>query len=128
MNKARAILGDATVTIDQPNAIYRRLEANTGELNQINRELESHIPDEEFEEEYNTVLEHEDNANSVMSELLGNVISELLGKRDRISAAMSSAPELQTSSVASTDGASGAKLPKLTIAPFSGDCTSGMTR
>ena len=48
-------------------------------------------------------------------------MSELLCKLDRMVAAMSSTPELQTSSVANTAGASGTKLPKLTIAPFAGD-------
>ncbi|XP_037515038.1 uncharacterized protein LOC119391430 [Rhipicephalus sanguineus] len=113
INEARALLGDATATIDQLNAIYGRLKANNDELNQINQELESHIADEEFEQEYNTVVEYEDNATSVMS--------ELLSKRDRMVATMSSTPELQTSSVASTARASGTKLPKLTIAPFAGD-------
>ncbi|XP_049274155.1 uncharacterized protein LOC125759434 [Rhipicephalus sanguineus] len=113
INEARALLSDATATVDQLNAIYGRLKANNDELNQINQELESHIADEEFEQEYNTVVEYEDNATSVMS--------ELLSKRDRMVAAISSTPELQTSSVASTAGASGTKLPKLTIAPFAGD-------
>nr|XP_037291667.1 glycine-rich cell wall structural protein-like [Rhipicephalus microplus] len=74
--------------------MYGRLKANKDELNQINRDLDSRISDEEFEEEYDTILEYEYNANSVMS--------ALTSKRDRIVAAMSLALELQTSSVAST--------------------------
>ncbi|KAH8023659.1 hypothetical protein HPB51_015155 [Rhipicephalus microplus] len=65
--KKKRLLPRAT-TIDQPYFMYGRLKANNDELYQINRELESHIPDEEFEEEYDTILEYEDNANSVMSE------------------------------------------------------------
>ncbi|XP_070378077.1 uncharacterized protein [Dermacentor albipictus] len=110
ISEARALLSDETATVDQLNTIYGRLKVNNDELNNINEHLESHIVDEEFEQEYNTVVEYEDNATSVMS--------ELLSKRDRV--VTSSTLELRTSTV-STAGVSGATLPKLTTAPFAGD-------
>ncbi|KAH6944555.1 hypothetical protein HPB50_003870 [Hyalomma asiaticum] len=107
INEARALLSDETATVDQLNNIYRRLKVNNDDLNKINEELESHIAGEEFVQEYHTVVEYDDNTTSVMS--------ELLSKGDHV---VTSTPELRTSSATSTAGVSGAKLPKLTIAPF----------
>ncbi|KAH6941135.1 hypothetical protein HPB50_014298 [Hyalomma asiaticum] len=67
INKARALLKDETATVDQLNTIYGRLKVNNDELNKINEELESHIADEEFVQEYSTVVEYEDNATSIMN-------------------------------------------------------------
>ncbi|KAH6924052.1 hypothetical protein HPB50_010845 [Hyalomma asiaticum] len=76
INEARALLSDETATADQLNTLYGRLKVNNDELNKINEELESYIADEEFVLEYNTVVEYEDSATSVMS--------ELLSRRDRV--------------------------------------------
>ncbi|KAH6926245.1 hypothetical protein HPB50_015920 [Hyalomma asiaticum] len=70
INEARALLDSEAATLYQLNAIYSRLKANKDELRKINEKLESHIADEEFEQEYSIIVEYEDNATSAMSELL----------------------------------------------------------
>ncbi|KAH6925892.1 hypothetical protein HPB50_011750 [Hyalomma asiaticum] len=67
INEARALLSDEAATVDQLNTIYGRLKVNNDELNKINDELESHIAVDECGEAQNTVVEHDDNATSVMT-------------------------------------------------------------
>lgn len=116
INEASALLRSDSATHEQLDSIYERLKANNDELNKINVELESLIADEDFQAEYETVLEYEDNAT--------RTLAELMSRRDRISSATAHAAEgsmSATHTIASPSERTGAKLPKLTITPFSGD-------
>ncbi|XP_037506439.1 uncharacterized protein LOC119382671 [Rhipicephalus sanguineus] len=113
INEASALLANDSASYDQLNSIYERLKANNDELQNLNNQIEQHIPDEEFEAEYNAVLEYEDNAT--------RTLAEILSKKDRMlqSSTLTEGTVAQTVA-ASLDG-TGVRLPKLTIAPFSGD-------
>ncbi|XP_037557798.1 uncharacterized protein LOC119439930 [Dermacentor silvarum] len=116
INEASVLFRSDSATHEQLDSIYERLKANNDELNKINVELESLITDEEFQAEYETVLEYEDKAT--------RTLAELTSRRDRISSVTAHAAEGSTSAthtIASPSERTGAKLPKLTITPFSGD-------
>ncbi|KAH6929738.1 hypothetical protein HPB50_005430 [Hyalomma asiaticum] len=69
--KVARALRDAEMAIsDQLNAIYGRLKANNDELREINDESESDIADKMFEQECGIIGEYDDNATSILSELL----------------------------------------------------------
>uniref|UniRef100_A0A224Z9V1 Tick transposon n=1 Tax=Rhipicephalus zambeziensis TaxID=60191 RepID=A0A224Z9V1_9ACAR len=90
------------------------LKTNNDELNKINTELESLISDEDFQAEYEAVLQYEDNAT--------RILAELLSRRNRISSKPAEEGSgSATHAIATPSERTGAKLPKLTIAPFSGD-------
>ncbi|KAH6924200.1 hypothetical protein HPB50_013697 [Hyalomma asiaticum] len=100
-------------TRDQLTSMHERLKANKDELRSLNNEIEQHILNEEFEAECNAVIEHEDNAT--------RILAELLSKKSLIT---QSSPVVQgtfAQAVAAPSDGTGVKLPKLIIAPFSGD-------
>ncbi|XP_037529331.1 uncharacterized protein LOC119406672 [Rhipicephalus sanguineus] len=116
INEASALLRNDSATHEQLDSIYERLKTNNDELNKINNELESVITDEDFQSEYETILEYEDNAT--------RILTELISRRNRISstpAEEGSGSGPATNVIATPSERTGAKLPKLTIAPFSGD-------
>ncbi|XP_037528988.1 uncharacterized protein LOC119406321 [Rhipicephalus sanguineus] len=116
INEASALLRNDSATHEQLDSIYERLKTNNDELNKINNELESVITDEDFQSEYETILEYEDNAT--------RILAELISRRNRISstpAEEGSGSGPATNVIATPSERTGAKLPKLTIAPFSGD-------
>lgn len=121
INEASALFRSDSAMHEQLDSIYERLKANNNELNKINVELESLITDEEFQAEYKTVLQYEDNAT--------RTFAELMSRRDRISSDTAHAAEGSTSAthtIASPLERTKAKLPKLTITPFSLEmCVNG---
>lgn len=113
INEASELLANDSASYDQLNSIYERLKANNEELKNLNNEIEPHIPDEEFEVEYNAVLQYEDVAT--------RILAEILSKKDRMLRTSTGTQETVAQTVVAPSDGTGVKLPKLTIAPFFGD-------
>lgn len=70
INEASTLLSNDSATHQQLVSIYERLKTISDEMNKINSELESLIPEEDFQAEHDTIIKYEDNATHILSELL----------------------------------------------------------
>lgn len=116
INEASALLCRDSATHEQLDFVSERLKANNDKLNKINVELKSLITDEDFQAEYEIVVEYEGNTTCALA--------VLMSRRDLISSVTARAAEgltPATHTIASPSERKGAKMSKLTIAPFSGD-------
>ncbi|XP_040061246.1 uncharacterized protein LOC120836440 [Ixodes scapularis] len=112
VREATAILNAADVI--QIEAIARKLEVNYEELKKLNTELEPFIADGDLENEYQSVIEYEEETTQTLSMLQSRAVQLRSGEPARPS----------TSAIAARSEErrrSGIKLPKLQLQSFKGE-------
>lgn len=116
INEASFLLCSDSATHEPLDSIYERLKANNDELNKTNVELKSLITDKDFQDEYETALEYEDNVT--------RTLAELRSRRNFISNATAHAADgltWATHTISSSWERKGVNILKLAITTFSGD-------
>ncbi|KAH9379113.1 hypothetical protein HPB48_022603 [Haemaphysalis longicornis] len=119
INEGSAILTDTCASVDPLTSLYERLKTNNDELNKINNELESYIEDDAFQAEYNSVIDYQDHATRILTELKSRC-----ARLSQSAAVISTGAENPILQVVAPQK-KGASLPKLTTLPSTGICASG---
>ncbi|KAH7943387.1 hypothetical protein HPB52_007790 [Rhipicephalus sanguineus] len=71
INEATSALESASV--EQLSAILQRLEVNNADLRKINEEMETCLPEDAFEEEYEENIQYDDRANQAIGLLKAKI-------------------------------------------------------
>lgn len=110
-SNASALLANDSATW-QLYAVYVRLKTNNDELHNVNANFEHQIPNQELDAKYSTALEYKDNAT--------HILAELSIRKDRMLRSSITAERTVTQTVTAPLDGTQVRLPKLTIALFSG--------
>ncbi|XP_037522004.1 uncharacterized protein LOC119399261 [Rhipicephalus sanguineus] len=106
-----------SASVEQLSAILQRLEVNNADLRKINEEMETCLPEDAFEEEYEENIQYDDRANQAIGLLKAKIASVQAGAITASSVATPHPPPSQTHH-------HGVKLPKLRLEPFNGELSA----